>query len=179
MKNRKLLLSATRKVIYCLLIIAAFIMQFTIIPKTELSLPVILLIPVIIPVAMNEKEFSGMLFGLLTGALWDLASPLTDGLLTLIFALTGFATGFLTHYFLRNTLLTSILFNLIAETFYFATDYIGIAKSVSIELLPEIIKKNCILPMIISLAVSIPAYFFILFVHKKTKHSDKTALLYE
>lgn len=176
MKNRKMLMSATTKIIYSLLISAAFILQFTIIPKTGFSIPVNLLIPVIIPVAMNEKEFSGMLFGLLTGALWDLAAPVTDGILTLIFAIAGFLTGLLTHYLFRNTLLTSILLNMITNSVYYVIVLISIIKSVSVELLPIIIKDRFILPTIISLIISIPLYFLILSIHNRTKPSDKTVL---
>lgn len=75
-----------------------------------LSLPVVVIIPMLVSVAMHEKELTSLLFGALSGAVLDLASPVHDGVFAFLFALLACAVSLLSHYKFRNTLLgTAIL----------------------------------------------------------------------
>ena len=118
MKTKKLTLHFIRRLIYVLLTVAAYLFQCAFLPRTGFPLPVFFLIPLLISVSLFEHEFSALFFGLLTGALWDLASPVTDGALALIFAFTACLTGLLSHYILRNTLLNTLLLTAIVSIIY-------------------------------------------------------------
>ena len=65
---------------------------------------VFLLIPMASAAAFFEREFAGAAFGLLCGALWDLASPAPDGVFALTFAVGAAAVGLLARYKFRRTL---------------------------------------------------------------------------
>lgn len=167
MKNKILMPSIIRRLLYCLLMFAAFILQFTIIPKTGISVPVYFLIPLTVCTAMFEKEFSGLLFGLLSGALWDLASPVTDGFLALAFAFFGCLTGLLTHYLLRNTLLSAIILNITAVLLYTVILQVYFIESFSLDLLSETLREHFLLPLLITLILTVPIYFLIRSAAKK------------
>ncbi len=170
MKKHQLTTTAAKKIVFLLLTLTAYILQFIILPKTAFPYPVFLLIPLGTAIAMHEKEFAGMLWGLLTGILWDMASPVTDGAMALIFAALFLTTGLLTRYILRNTVMTAsiitgaislfpILFNLL----YF---HEGFTRDNFILML-----KDSIIPcFIISVLLSIPAYFT---VHGINAHFQK------
>ncbi len=173
MKNKKLLAGALRKLIYCLLILLAFILQFTVFPKMNITLPLYLLIPLTISVALAEKEFTGMLTGLFAGALWDLASPVTDGFLALTFCTIGFLTGLFARYLLRNTILTALLLNAAATAVYSVILEFHFIETVSFELLPQIIKEHFIIPIIFTLIIALPVHFIVMLTDLTTKHREK------
>ena len=57
------------------------------------SLSPMLLIPFVVCVAMYERSLTGLVYGVLAGALWDFASTGADGMFTLMLATVGFAVG--------------------------------------------------------------------------------------
>ena len=73
---------------------------------------VFLLVPLSVSIAMFEHEFSGMLYGLLCGILWDLSSAIPDGIYALYFTVFACLAGLLTHYLLRNTLISAFVLNI-------------------------------------------------------------------
>ncbi|MBR2410507.1 MAG: rod shape-determining protein MreD [Clostridia bacterium] len=161
MKHKKLLMPVLRRGSFVLLILASFIIQFTLLPKAGISASVYLLIPVSVCIAMFEKEFSGLFFGLLAGALWDLASPVTDGSLALFFALSGCIAGLLTHYLLRNTLLTAIILSFLQSVIYTFILQIYFIESFSFEMFSVLLKEHYIPPVLLASLLSIPVYFLI------------------
>ena len=63
--------------------------------------------------ASGEVEWrSGMLYGLLCGALWDLSAAIPDGIYALYFTIFACLAGLLTHYILRNTLISALVLNI-------------------------------------------------------------------
>lgn len=107
MKPRESLYPVLRRCGLVLVILAAAALQNTFFSGRMPT--AFLLIPAAVSAAIYEKEFAGTFFGILCGALWDLASPVTDGVFTLIFAVCACACGLLSHYVFRNTLAAALL----------------------------------------------------------------------
>ncbi len=110
LKNNKLRL-AVRYIVLILVVLFTALVQNTaggILSKYNAGF--FLLIPMSVSIAMFEKEFTGMLFGLLAGILWDVSSPVTDGVFALFFTVTAFFCGLLTHYVFRNSLKAAAVF---------------------------------------------------------------------
>ena len=68
-----------------------------------------LLIPATVAIVVQEKEFSGLFYGALAGALWDMASPAPDGVYTLCFAVFACVCGLLAKRIFRSTLPAAML----------------------------------------------------------------------
>ncbi len=172
MKNKKALLTISGKILYIILFVISYIFQFLVFPRLGIGIPVFLLIPLTTAVAMYEREFSGMLFGLLAGALWDLASPLPDGSLAFIFTVVACFTGLLLHYVLRNTLLTALLlsltFTLIYYVFYFLFSKIGF----DYEFIRSVIITHFLPSALLSAVITIPDYFIVRGISRLTQ-TDK------
>lgn len=113
MRTRARFYPLIKRTLYVLLFLAAAAVQGTFLGAAKYAL--LLLVPLTVSVCAFEQEFAGMFFGLLGGALYDLASPATDGIYTLLFAVLGCAVGLTMHYLFRNTLLSAALL-----TFLFA-----------------------------------------------------------
>lgn len=79
-----------------------------------------LLIPLTICVCMFEREFAGVFYGLLAGAMLDAFSAQTLIFNSLFFTVIGFAAGSLITYLMRNNLLCATIFVSVA-TFVYAT----------------------------------------------------------
>lgn len=71
-----------------------------------------LLAPLAVCIALYEKEFAGTFFGVLAGALWDLASPAPDGVYALVFAVLCCACGLLGRRVFRSTLPAAMVLSL-------------------------------------------------------------------
>ncbi len=159
MRHKKLTTQFIRRLIFAVFTLLAFCIQCISLPAVRFGVPVFILIPLIVSISMYEKEFTGLFFGLLTGALWDLASPLTDGILALFFALLSYIICLLSRYILRNTLLCQIVVTGITSAVYsiFMLLYTGFSSG------PDILTRLALgtyLPAIILTAVvSIPVYF--------------------
>ncbi len=69
-----------------------------------------LLIPATVCIAMFEREFSGLFFGLASGMMLDSISPDTVCYYSILFTLIGFVTGMLITYLMRNNLVTALIF---------------------------------------------------------------------
>ena len=110
---------------------------------------------------MYEKEFAGLFFGFLAGALWDLASPLTDGLLALFFAVLAYVIGLLSKYILRNTLLCQIVLTVITSAVYsiFMLLYTGFSSGIAI--LRHLTLGTYLPAVLLTVITSIPVYFII------------------
>jgi len=161
MKKHNFTLSAIRRGIFFLMILVSFALQFIILPKTALPVPLLLLIPVCVAVSMHENELYSLLWGLIAGILWDTASPVTDGLYALILPAAFLITGLLTGYVLRNTFLTASLFTALLSLIPSVLGIIYTKGKLTSELLASVIKAECIPAVITSLIILIPVYFFV------------------
>ncbi len=130
---------------------------------------VFLLIPLSVSIAMFEHEFSGMLYGLLCGALWDLSSAIPDGIYALYFTVFACIAGLLTHYILRNTLISALVLNIFGTigvcilNFIFnclAKDAADIWNTVKFFYIPSFILTVAVIPFI---------YFPIRFLERKIR----------
>lgn len=116
---------AVKRAIYVVCIILFSVLQNSFLPALGFRIPVFFLIPLCVAIAMAEYEFTGLFTGLLAGALWDLISPVSDGIITLYLTIFTCAAGLLTHYIFRNTLISAfvltsggtVLFSLISIIF--------------------------------------------------------------
>ncbi len=161
MKNKKAVLSISGKIIYVVLFLISFIFQFNFFPRLGIEFPVFLLIPLTVTVAMHEREFSGLLFGLFAGALWDIASPLPDGSLAFIFAVFACIIGLLIHYVLRNTLLSALLLSIIFNLIYCLYSHLFSMSGFDYEFTKALILTHYFPALLFSFIITIPDYFLI------------------
>lgn len=167
MKKHHLTLSAVRGIIYFAVLLLCSILQFIILPRTALPFPLLLLIPVTAAFTMHENEFAGLFLGLLSGILWDAASPLTDGVYALIFPAIFLLTGLLTRYVLRNTCLTASLFTAVYSLIPSALGLIYTKEKLTGALLADVIKSECIPAVITSLIILVPVYYLASAIHRR------------
>lgn len=77
----------------------------------------LLLIPVVVAIAMYEKEIPGMLFGLFAGSLWDIFAGGNNFNAIYLF-IVGFACGALINTIMRNNIVTHALLSVVASVVY-------------------------------------------------------------
>ncbi len=161
MKKHLLTFTAVKRVSFFGLILFSYALQFIILPNTALPIPLLLLIPAGVAVAMHENELAGLLWGLLSGILWDMASPVTDGLYALILPLIFLLTSLLVRYVLRNTYLTAAMFTAVFSLIPSVLGLIYTKEKLTAELFFSVIKAECIPAVITSLIILIPVYFLV------------------
>lgn len=108
-----------RRIAFVIAILIIALIQNT--PKlfpTILGFRAFLLIPLVICIAMFEKDLAAALMGALAGALWDITSATGDGFNALILMLLGAATSLLISYIMRNNLATALLLGGMAIAIY-------------------------------------------------------------
>ena len=149
-----------RRCIFAAAVVAVFLIQYTASFAFHGSVfPSGLLLPLTVSIAMAEREYAGLCFGLLAGVLTDTASSVTDGVFTLFFAVIACAAGLLAHYVFRDTVLTAVLFTAVA-----AVVYCGILLAYNclihdVTFAGEFIKR-IYLPSVILSAVFTPLFYF-------------------
>ncbi len=148
-----------RRVIFALIIAAAFWLQYTASSalKGTFTFPTGILIPFTVSIAMAEKEYSGLVYGLFTGIAVDFASSsITDGIFTLYFAVFACTAGLLAHYLFRNSALTAMLFTFGASVIFciiliipiFNTDIEFLVRQLTRNYLPSIFLSTALAPII-------------------------------
>ena len=107
-RNTKLLI--VRRLIFALVILITHVLQNSsgLVP-TVFGARAFLIIPLVVCIAMFERELAGALLGLFAGALWDGVSGTGDGYYALFFMAVGAICGFLINVLMRNHLLTAII----------------------------------------------------------------------
>ena len=110
MRTKTRFLPVLRRAVYVLLFLAVAVIQNTFLGGHGIA--VLPLVPLTVAVCTFEGEFAGLFFGLLGGALCDIASPVPDGVFALLFAVLGCAVGLTMHYVFRGTLLSAVLLTL-------------------------------------------------------------------
>lgn len=159
MKQKRLTTHFIRRLFFIFFTVTAFIIQCIILPRAGFTMPVFILLPLIISISMYEKEFSGLFFGILAGALWDLASPVTDGVLALFLALSAYFTGLLSRYILRNTLLSEMVFTVAVSIIYSGIMLIYTGFSSGTLILRQLLLTTYVPATVLTVLISIPVYF--------------------
>lgn len=159
MDKKNLKKNITKRLLYALLIFSAFLIQCTVLPLTDIPFPILILLPTLVCVAMFEKEFSGFLYGLFAGLLFDLVSPLTDGLFALLLSAYACAVGLFAKYLLRNTPANVTILTFIGSVFYCILSIILIPGTVTYANLIILIKTIWLPAVISAVVLSIPIYF--------------------
>ncbi len=101
-----------RRAIFALLILFTAILQNTkgLFPKIE-NASAMLLIPLVISIAMFERDVAGMMFGLFAGFAWDFYSAHIDGYYIIFLTCTGYACSYLISRYMRNNIVTAIVYS--------------------------------------------------------------------
>lgn len=147
---------AIRIALFSVLIILIGVFQNVFV--SEFLLPVTVVIPLLVSVTMHERELTSLLLGALSGAVYDLASPVHDGVFAFLFALLACAVSLLSHYKFRNTLLgTAIL------TFGFAFISFGVSlvfSALQDSALTLQIFRKAFLPGILLTTLLTPVFYY-------------------
>lgn len=77
-----------------------------------------LLLPLVVCIAMFEKDLVATLMGVLAGSLWDITTATGDGYNALILTTFAAATSLLISYLMRNNLSTAMLLGGVATLLY-------------------------------------------------------------
>ncbi len=159
MKHKRLTTQFIRRLFFIFFTLIAFIIQCITLPAAGFSFPVYILIPLLISISMYEREVTGLFFGLLAGALWDLASPLTDGLLALFFAASAYIIGLLSRYILRNTLLSELVLTCVSSIIFSVFMLIHTGFASGIPVLRQLAITVYLPAVLLTAIISIPVYF--------------------
>lgn len=136
------------------------------------SIQICILLPLTVIIAMFEKEFAGILYGILAGCLWDISTTTADGMKALFLALTGCACGLLVRYIMRNNLLSalvlcgaaSLVFHAVHWIIYVIPNTDGMFRALFLFYIPQIL---------FSILAVIPLYFLLRALEKKYKVSEE------
>lgn len=125
-----------RRIILAVMLVVTFILQTTsgFFPS-PFGIHACLLVPAAVCIAMFEREFSGMFFGLAAGMMLETVSPDSVCFYSVMFTLIGFISGILITYLMRNNLVTALIFTFVFSlllnslycVFFYAFDGIGIS----------------------------------------------------
>lgn len=113
-------LSDNRLLIVRHLIFAAFIVLAAVIQQTDFFFSsvggarLLLLAPVTVATAMNERSMPALFLGLLAGILWDSSSVTVDGFYAVLLACIGFGCCVLVILKLRNNLYSCLLLSFLS-----------------------------------------------------------------
>lgn len=100
-----------KRILFAVIILVTFLLQTTdgFFPA-PFGIHACILIPATVCIAMFEREFSGLFFGLASGMMLDSVSSDTVCYYSVFFTLMGFVTGMLITYLMRNNLVTALMF---------------------------------------------------------------------
>lgn len=114
-----------RRAVLIALAVLTFVFQNTggLFPS-PFGIKAILLIPLTICIAMFEREFAGIFFGLLSGVMIDSFSSQSVVFNSLFFTVIGFTAGALITYLMRNNLLCATIMTAVASVFYSTLSFV-------------------------------------------------------
>lgn len=113
-----------RRILLAVILVVTFLLQTTsgFFPA-PFGIHACLLIPATVCIAMFEREFAGLFFGLAAGMMLETVSPDSVCFYSVMFTLIGFTAGMLITYLMINNLITALIFtlsfSLIINTLYF------------------------------------------------------------
>lgn len=162
-----------RRTIFAAAVITVFLFQYTAsYVSYSFAFPTGLLIPLTVSVAMAEREYAGLCFGLLAGILTDTVSSVTDGVFTLFFAVAACTAGLLAHYIFRNTVLTAMLFTLVTSAAYCAVLLIFNCLIHDASYAPELIKRTYLPSVLLSSALTPIVFVPATAIHNRLRSPD-------
>lgn len=107
---RKKTVSVIKWAVYIALLFFFFVFQTTFMFLGIYEIRPVLIVPLIIAISMQEREWYGMAFGILAGFMWDFSSGKAPGFNAVILMLCCIVISLVTMYFMGNNFLNSILF---------------------------------------------------------------------
>ncbi len=127
----------------------------------------LLLIPATVCIAMFEREISGLFYGLIAGALWDMCSSSSWSYNAILLTIFAFACGALIKYIMRNNLVAAFLLCGVSTLFYcllrWLILYVVHGYSTSFKVL-----LTFYIPCAVYTLIFLPVYyFFVRFISKK------------
>ena len=141
-----------------LLTVLTALFQNVFLPAAGGSHSVYFLIPLTVAMAMFEPEPAAAVFGLLTGILWDVASPLPDGILALFFTVFACASCLLSHYLFRRSVLSAVALTAGGCALYAAVHYLFSMLPKDGSAIGAIFFKS-FLPCLILTVLTAPVYY--------------------
>lgn len=108
-----------RRIVFVLVIFFVAILQNTphLFPEI-FGAHAFLLIPLVVCIAMFERDLASTVMGVFAGALWDVPSSWGDGFNALFLMLIATAVGLLINYLMRNNLSSAMLLGGVSITLY-------------------------------------------------------------
>lgn len=103
--------------------LAIAVLLFSVIQNTEGLFPqlfgtrALILIPLVTAIAMYERDISGILFGLLAGALWDINAG-GSSFNAIFLVITGYICGTLINTIMRNNFVTHLILSAFSVAVY-------------------------------------------------------------
>ncbi len=97
---------AVKKILLFAVVLVAALLQNTqgLLPEF-LGARVFWLLPLTVCIGMFDGELSGLIYGAIGGAFWDVCSASPDGFCTFYLALAGCVSGLLVRFFVRKKML--------------------------------------------------------------------------
>lgn len=129
-KKRKPLSNTRKRTYWTRLFYVLVILLSVLLQNTPHLFPTImgchawLLIPLVVCIAIFEKDLSAVLLAALAGAFWDAALAWGDGFHALLFAVFASGIALLMNYLMRNNLKTALLLSGTALLFYSVLDWL-------------------------------------------------------
>ena len=128
-----------------------------------------LLIPITICVCMFEREFAGVFYGLLAGAMLDAFSAQTMIFNALFFTIIGFGAGSLITYLMRNNLLCATIFVSVA-TFVYTALIFFMYYALEVNISPVYVYFRYFFTSAVYTILLTPLYYFLVrFISKELK----------
>lgn len=169
MQTKRTRILAIRRLLLTAVVIFAALLQNCTLPAVNLR--ICLLLPLTVIIAMFEKEFAGLLYGILAGCLWDVSTATADGMKALFLALTGCICGLLVRYIMRNNLLSAFVLSGTASLLFFLAHWL-------INIVPNetgmwsAFVRFYIPQIVLSLFATVLLYFPVRALEKKLRTSD-------
>lgn len=151
-----------RRVIFAVLVIITYFFQNTggLFPAPA-GIHALLLIPLTVCISMFEREFAGLFFGLLSGAMLDAFSSDSVCFSSVCFTIIGFASGALITYLMRNNLVCASILTAVF-TFGYNTLYFLIYCAFGGEAHPVSVYFRYFFLSVIYTCIFTPLYYFII-----------------
>ena len=123
----------------------------------ELPVPIVIGIPLTVSIAVREKELTSLLFGVLSGVIFDLVSPVHDGVFTLTFALLSGLVSLLARYKVRDTFAGAEILNLLFTAVVYGVYYVF--STLRYGFAPDKLTR-LFLPSVLILALLLPVFYY-------------------
>ena len=148
-----------KHVILVALTVLTALLQHSFLPALGVRHTAWLLLALLTAIAMHTTELPAAAYGVLTGLLWDLTSPLPDGTFALLLAAHACACSLLARWLFRQTLLTAAVFCAAGCAVCFTATLLLYYLPKDASALPGVI-LNAFLPSLLLTAPALPVFYF-------------------